>query len=154
MTTAPFFNVSRNALQRLFDWKVRGVRWIEIIGVGLVAVMIVSVYAAKAAAARESSRIAQLEEDIRENGQRVRLLRAEVARLEQPARLESLSRQMGLGPVDVRRQAEEAELARLKAQAPAAPVKPQAAPEAETATEPSLEGAPAETAVVGPGGPR
>ena len=115
MTTAPFFDYSRNALQRLFDWKVRGVRWIEIIGVALVAVMIVSVYAAKAAAARESSRIAQLEQDIRENRQRVRLLRAEVARLEQPARLETLSRQIGLAPVEVHRQAKEAELPQLKA---------------------------------------
>ena len=114
MTTAPFFTYSRTALQRLFDWKVRGVRWIEIIGVALVAIMIVSVYAAKAAAARESSRIAQLEQDIRENGQRVRLLRAEVARLEQPARLESLSRQIGMAPVDVHRQAKEAQLTELK----------------------------------------
>ena len=122
MTTTPFAH--KSVLQRLFDWKVRGVRWIEIIGVALVAVMIVSVYAAKAAAARESSRIAQLERDIRENGQRVRLLRAEVARLEQPARLESLSRQIGLAPVDVRRQAEEGQLPELKpapAHKPAAP---------------------------------
>jgi hypothetical protein len=129
MTTAPFFTYSRTALQRLFDWKVRGVRWVEIIGVALVAIMIVSVYAAKAAAARESSRIAQIEQDIRENGQRVRLLRAEVARLEQPARLESLSRQIGLAPVAVARQAKESQLTALKpvpAQ-PAAPV-PAAAP--------------------------
>ena len=126
MTTAPFFGYSRNALQRLFDWKIRGVRWIEIIGVALVAVMIVSVYAA--AAARESSRIAELERDIRENRQRVRLLRAEVARLEQPARLENLSRQIGMAPVDVRRQADEAQLPHLKsAAAPASPAQPQAA---------------------------
>lgn len=128
MTTAPFFTYSRSLLQRLFDWKIRGVRWVEIIGVGLVAVMIVSVYAAKAAAARESSRIAQLEQEISANNQRVRLLRAEVARLEQPARLESLSRQAGLSPTDVHRQAEADKLAQLKsgaakpvAAAPAAP---------------------------------
>jgi hypothetical protein len=149
MTTAPFFSVSRNALQRLFDWKVRGVRWIEIIGVGLVAVMIVSVYAAKAGAARESSRIAQLEQDIRENGQRVRLLRAEVARLEQPARLETLSRQIGLGPVDVHRQAKETQLPQLKAAPPA--VAP-STPEAASPAAPAVQAAPAETAVVGPGG--
>jgi len=113
MTSAPFA-YSRSVLQRLFDWKIRGVRWIEIIGVALVAVMIVSVYAAKAAAARESARIAQLEREIRDNGQRVRLLRAEVARLEQPARLENLSRQIGLVPVDVRRQAQEGQLTELK----------------------------------------
>ena len=40
MTTAPFFGYSRNALQRLFDWKIRGVRWIEIIGVALVLSLI------------------------------------------------------------------------------------------------------------------
>ena len=130
MTTAPFFTYSRTALQRLFDWKVRGVRWVEIIGVALVAIMIVSVYAAKAAAARESSRIAQLEQDIRENGQRVRLLRAEVTRLEQPARLEALSREIGLGPVDVKKQAGVAALAAI---APPPVEKPVAAPAAPAA---------------------
>jgi len=99
--------------------------------VALVAILIVSVYAAKAAAARESSRIAQLEQDIRENGQRVRLLRAEVARLEQPARLEALSRQIGMAPVDVHRQAGEGQLTALKPAASAA--KPAAAPAATPA---------------------
>ena len=92
-------------LNRLFAWKIRGIRWIEIIGVLLVAVMVFSVYVAKAAAARESARISELERQISDNGQRVRLLRAEVARLEQPNRLEALSRGAGLGPVDVHRQA-------------------------------------------------
>jgi len=97
-------------LKRVFDWKVRGVRWIEIIGLMLVAAMIFSVYLAKAGAASESARIASLERQITQNGQRVRLLRAEVARLEQPGRLEALSRSAGLGPVDVHRQATEASL--------------------------------------------
>lgn len=92
-------------LNRLYAWKIRGVRWVEIIGVLLVAAMVFSVYLAKAAAARESARISDLERQISDNGQRVRLLRAEVARLEQPNRLEALSRGAGLGPVDVHRQA-------------------------------------------------
>lgn len=92
-------------LNRLYAWKIRGIRWVEIIGVMLVAAMVFSVYLAKAAAARESARISDLERQIGDNGQRVRLLRAEVARLEQPTRLESLSRGAGLGPVDVHRQA-------------------------------------------------
>ena len=79
-------------LQRLMDWKIRGVRWIEIIGAVAVAVMILSVYVAKTAAARENARIGEIEREIAEHRQRVRLLRAEVARLEQPGRLESLSR--------------------------------------------------------------
>ena len=100
-------------LKRIFDWKVRGVRWVEIIGLMLVAAMIFSVYLAKAAAAGESARIASLERQITQNGQRVRLLRAEVARLEQPARLEALSRDAGLEPVDVHRQATVASLPEL-----------------------------------------
>ncbi len=114
-------------LKRVFDWKVRGIRWVEIIGLVLVAAMIFSVYLAKAAAASESARIASLERQITQNGQRVRLLRAEVARLEQPGRLESLSREAGLGPVDVRRQATVAslpELAPIPEPAPAVIIAP------------------------------
>jgi hypothetical protein len=101
------------AAKRVFDWKVRGVRWIEIIGALVVAALILSVYVAKAAAARESARIAELEREIGENRQRVRLLRAEVARLEQPARLESLSRSIGMAPVKVQQQADEDRLPSL-----------------------------------------
>lgn len=95
------------AVQRVFAWKVRGIRWVEIIGVALVALMVLAVYVAKAAAARQSSDITDMERQIAANGERVRLLSAEVARLEQPARLETLSREAGLGPVDVHRQATE-----------------------------------------------
>ncbi|MFJ6024826.1 cell division protein [Brevundimonas sp. NPDC092305] len=109
-------------LQRVFDWKVRGIRWVEIIGVAMVGAMIFSVYVAKAGAARESARISDLERQIADNGQRVRLLRAEVARLEQPGRLEELSRGAGLAPVDVRRQASEAQLPELKPAPEPAPV--------------------------------
>tara|TARA_R110000787_G_scaffold9843_1_gene34025 strand:- start:592 stop:1035 length:444 start_codon:yes stop_codon:yes gene_type:complete len=108
MWTAP-----RNNLQRLFDWKVHGIRWVEIIGLLLVALMIFSVYVAKAGAAREGVRISELERQIDDNGERVRLLRAEVARLEQPGRLEALSRSAGLAPVDVHRRRDEAGLAAI-----------------------------------------
>lgn len=102
-----------NPVQRLFDWKIRGVRWIEIIGVACVALMILFVYVAKAAAARESTRIGELEREIETTHQRVRLLRAETARLEQPGRLEALSRDIGLAPLDSQRQADEAALTDL-----------------------------------------
>lgn len=124
-------------VKRLFDWRVRGVRCVEIIGVVCVAALVFSVYIAKAAAARESSEISRIESEIRENRQRVRLLRAEATRLEQPARLEALSREIGLGPVDVKKQAVEAGLpaiapppAVVAAPAPvaAAPVAPAAEP--------------------------
>ncbi|MGA0546127.1 cell division protein FtsL [Brevundimonas sp. VNH65] len=97
-------------MRRLVNWKVRGIRWIEIIGAAAVAVMVLSVYVAKTAAARENARIGEIEREIAEHRQRVRLLRAEVARLEQPGRLESLSRQAGLAPVDVHRLGDEGRL--------------------------------------------
>ena len=130
-------------VQRLFDWKVRGVRCVEIIGVVCVAALIFSVYIAKAAAARESSEISRIESEIRENRQRVRLLRAEATRLEQPARLEALSRGIGLGPVDVRRQTVEAGLPAIApppvvAAAPAPVAVAPAAPAAEPVAEGSL----------------
>lgn len=130
-------------LTRLYGWKIRGVRWVEIIGVLLVAAMVFSVYLAKAAAAREGARIADLERQITENGQRVRLLRAEVARLEQPGRLEALSRGAGLGPVDVHRQATEDRLATLAPVPEPAPVAsaqtPAAAPAEDEAPAPAAQ---------------
>lgn len=123
-------------VKRLFDWKVRGVRCVEIIGVVCVAALVFSVYIAKAAAARESAEISRIESEIRENRQRVRLLRAEATRLEQPARLEALSRGIGLGPVDVRRQAVEAGLPTI-APPPAAAASP--APAAATPAAPVVD---------------
>jgi len=138
--------MTRNPVQRLFDWKVRGIRWIEIIGVVCVAVLVLSVYVAKAGAARESARIGELENQISQNRQRVRLLRAEASRLESPDRLEALSRAVGLAPVDVHRQATEAQLAELEpAAAPSAPVATPtvaAAPEPGAAPDPAPDPAP------------
>lgn len=129
-------------VKRLFDWKVRDVRCVEIIGVVCVAALVFSVYIAKAAAARESAEISRIESEIRENRQRVRLLRAEATRLEQPARLEALSREIGLGPVDVRRQAVEAGLPAIAPPPPvvAAAPAPVAVAPAAPAAEPVAEG--------------
>ncbi len=138
--------MTRNPVQRLFDWKIRGIRWIEIIGVVCVAAMVFSVYVAKAAAARESAAIGQLERQIAENGQRVRLLRAEVARLEQPGRLEALSRGAGLAPVHADRQADEVELPTLKPVRLPTPVAP-VTPVAPAAAAPPVPEAPDAEAV-------
>ena len=134
--------MTRNPVQRLFDWKIRGIRWIEIIGVVCVAAMVFSVYVAKAAAARESAAIGQLERQIAENAQRVRLLRAEVARLEQPARLETLSRGAGLGPTGSGRQADETQLPSLKPVVVPAPVAAPAPAPVAAAVDATPEGAP------------
>ncbi|HEV2082007.1 MAG TPA: cell division protein [Brevundimonas sp.] len=98
------------AIRRLFDWKIRGVRWIEIIGVICVGAMLCSVYLVKAGAQREATRMAELEAEIAQDRQRVRLLRAEAARLESPARLDALSKGLGLAPIDADQRVGEAEL--------------------------------------------
>jgi len=135
--------MTRNPVQALFDWKVRGIRWIEIIGIACVALLVFSVYVAKAAAGRESAEIGRLERDIAETSQRVRLLRAEAARLEQPGRLETLSRGAGLAPVSPARQTDEAALTDLKpVPVPPVPVVTSPAPAPVTATMPPVAGAP------------
>jgi hypothetical protein len=88
-------------LRSIFDWKVRGFRVTEIVGVAILAAVVVSVYFVKAQAARQSAEIAALQSDISAERQRVRLLTAETARLEEPARLEALSRQAGLAPISI-----------------------------------------------------
>lgn len=116
------------AVRRLFNWKIRGIRWIEIIGVVCVAAMLCSVYLVKAGAQREATRMAELEADIAEDRQRVRLLRAEAARLESPARLDALSKGLGLAPIDADQRVGEAELDEVEP----APVPVEPAPEAPT----------------------
>ena len=121
------------AIRRLFDWKIRGVRWIEIIGVVCVGAMLCSVYLVKAGAQKQTTRIAELEADIAADRQRVRLLRAEAAKLESPARLDALSKGLGLTPIDADQRVDEAELDEMEAPAPA----PAAA--APTPSEPAVE---------------
>ena len=118
------------ALRSVFDWKIRGFRVTEIIGVAILAVVVVSVYFVKAQAARQSAEIAALQSDISEQRQRVRLLTAETARLEEPGRLEALSRQAGLAPISIEQRADLDAL-------------PELAPEPETteATAPVAEAA-------------
>ena len=118
------------ALRSVFDWKIRGFRVTEIIGVAILAVVVVSVYFVKAQAARQSAEIAALQSDISEQRQRVRLLTAETARLEEPARLEALSRQAGLAPISIEQRADLDALPELA---------PEAEPEAAGPAAPAAE---------------
>ena len=128
--------------RRLFDWKLHGFRVVDIFGVACLAVMVFSVYIAKAGAAQVSQEIGDLEREIARKAERVRLLRAEAARLENPARLEALSRQVGLLPPDVDRLASVDELPDLSPlPEPEPPAPPAAQP--ETAAEAEVTAAPA-----------
>jgi hypothetical protein len=126
----------------VFDQRFRGFRVIEIGGVGVLLALILLVYLAKTIAGSESAEIDHVQQQIGDQRARVTLLRAEVASLEQPERLETLSnRYLGLQPVDAKHDIDAQALATIagasapKQQAPAQGAAPQA-------TTPTAAGAP------------
>jgi hypothetical protein len=87
----------------LLDRRVRGFRLVDLVAAGLLVALILGVYLAKTMAGRERAEIASAERDISEEKARIRLLQAEVAHLEEPARLERLSQSyLGLAPVPIK----------------------------------------------------
>ncbi len=92
-------------LKRLFNRRLRGFRVIEVVACGCLAVLVLSVYLTKASAGREAASIASINQDITSEQKRLRLLRAELAHLEQPQRIERLSSQyLALAPVPAKRE--------------------------------------------------
>lgn len=90
----------------LLQSRFRGFRIIELAAFVCVIALAFGVYLAKTNAGRERSKIAVIERQIAEEQRRLKLLRAEVAHLEQPERLEQLSTQhLGLQAVDGSREA-------------------------------------------------
>lgn len=100
--------------------KIRGFRLIDVIGFGLLIVLILGVYLAKTIAGRERTEIAQVERQIEIEKTRIRLLEAEVAHLEQPARIEALaSTYLQMQPIDAERETTPEALTRVAGQAEA-----------------------------------
>lgn len=96
-----------SALATLYARRFRGVRVVDLIAGGLLAVTAVGVMVFKAEANREATEIARLEKEIAQERESLRLLRAETAHLEQPSRVERLSRaHLGLEPVRAKHEAE------------------------------------------------
>ena len=89
----------------LYRRRFRGFRVIELGAFVVVVVLAFGVYLAKTQAGREWAQIATKERRIAEERRRIKLLRAEVAHLEQPQRLEQLSAHLGLQAVDGTREA-------------------------------------------------
>jgi cell division protein FtsL len=103
--------------------RIRGFRLVDVIALGLLVLLIMSVYLAKTIASRERAEIASVERQIASERAQIRLLEAEVAHLEQPSRIEHLSTTyLEMGPVDVARETTAEALATL------APPKPAPAP--------------------------
>jgi cell division protein FtsL len=89
----------------LLDHRVRGFRLVDLAAAGLLVVLILAVYLAKTMAGSERAEIASTERQIAEEKVRIRLLQAEVAHLEEPARLERLSESyLGMAPVPIKRE--------------------------------------------------
>jgi cell division protein FtsL len=109
-------------MNRIFDHRVRGFRVVEVISLTLLVAMVFAVYMSKTLAGRERAEIASIDRQIAQQERRIRLLKAEVAHLEQPERLGRLSADyLGLAPVDAKRQAPAEsleEIARTRAEAP------------------------------------
>ena len=92
-------------LAGLFDQRVRGFRIVELGGLGVLLVLVLAVYLAKTGAGGERADIDHVQQQIQDEQTRIRLLQAEVANLEQPERLETLSSQyLGLQPVTAKRE--------------------------------------------------
>jgi cell division protein FtsL len=104
----------------LFERRVRGVRVVEAGGFACLVVLVLGVYFSKAGAGAEGAQIADTTRQIAAEQQRVRLLRAELSRLEAPERLERLSTQyLGMAPASAKQEAAPDALANLAH--PAAP---------------------------------
>jgi hypothetical protein len=103
----------------LIDRRVRGFRLIDIVALGILAAIVLGVYLAKTIAGRERAEIARVERQIEIERERIRLLHAEVAFLEQPERIERLSSAyLGLAPTQAKREATEADLGRIALKEP------------------------------------
>lgn len=130
-------------LARLFDWRVRGFRVIEVAALACLVWLILWVYLTKAQAGDERNQIARVDREIAAEQRRLRELKAESAHLEQPARIEQLSEAyLGLEPVPAKREATPERLddiARAPAPQPTVPPAPTSTP-AETPAQPQGQG--------------
>lgn len=119
--------------------RYRGFRVLNVVGVGVLIVLMLGVYWAKTRAAGDSSAIDSIERQIRREQTMIRNLEAEVASLEAPDRIVRLSSdRLGMGAVTEKNEAEPNDLRRI------AGIKDEPAAPAVIAPEPVLvDGVPA-----------
>jgi cell division protein FtsL len=90
-----------------FERRIRGFRIVELGGLSVLLVLVLTVYLSKAGAGGERADIDHVQQQIYDEQTRIRLLQAEVANLEQPERLEALSGQyLGMQPVPAKHEVE------------------------------------------------
>jgi cell division protein FtsL len=109
-------------LRALFERRLRGFRVVELAGGLCLVLLVLGVYFFKAGAGAEGAQIADATRQIAEEERRVRALRAELARLESPERLERLAAAyLGMGPVSPKMEADPATVGDLVRAPPKAP---------------------------------
>jgi hypothetical protein len=92
-------------LAAIFNRRIRGFRVVHVGALACLSLLILCVYLTKASAGREAAAIATINKQIADEQRQVRLLKAELAHLEQPERLEDLSnRYLALGPIPAQRE--------------------------------------------------
>lgn len=85
--------------------RVRGFRLVDLVGLAVLILLILGVYLAKTIAGRERAEIATADRQIAGEKERIRLLRAEVANLEEPSRIQHLAETyLGMAPVSIKHQ--------------------------------------------------
>ncbi|HEX4098743.1 MAG TPA: cell division protein [Caulobacteraceae bacterium] len=128
-------------ISALFTRRIRGVRLVNVWGAGLLLVLVIGLYLVKTFAGGERADITSTEMQIADEQHKIRLLHAELAYLEQPARIERLSEQyLGMTPTSGKQEASVADLAQIarppddpKADAAAAAPAASSAPPASSA---------------------
>ena len=131
----------------LFEKRIRGFRVIEIAAFLCLTALVLGVYFSKAHEGHETAEIGDVDQQIAETQRRVRLLDAELAHLEAPARIEQLSQQyLGLAPIPAKHETPDTGLMEIARQAAEPPPKDAAKPKAATA-------APSKVLTAAPGGP-
>ena len=137
----------------LFNHRTRGFRTINLIGMAVLITLALTVNLAKTYAGKERSQIDKIDRQIAAEQVRIRLLKAEVAHLEQPGRLERLSREtLGMEPTTskqevpaaalsmVGRPVEPLRIASAVVVAPPESASPDGKPRDDKAAEPAKDG--------------
>jgi hypothetical protein len=126
-----------NLFSDLFQARYRGFRVIDLGAFVCLSVLVLSVYAFKAHAGGETAKIADANTQIADEQRRIRILDADLAHLEQPARLEKLSTQyLGLAPVSAKHETSPGSLMEIARQADA----PAVADTKTAAAKPAITG--------------
>jgi len=101
-------------ISNIFTHRVRGVRVINLWGAGVLLVLVLALYLVKTFGGAERSDIASTEAQIAEEQRSIALLKAEVAFLERPERIQRLAEQgLNAQPIPGRHDATVGELPRI-----------------------------------------